>query len=348
MKVGIVGYKSSGKSTIFGALTGNPDPPLRPNEVRLGTIRVPDPRIDRLSEIFQPKKTVYAEVAFADLPGVPREGGGGLPNSFIEQVKNLDALALVVRGFESPYVVDAPDPLREFNDFVVELALADQIQVERRLERLAKEGKRGDREYALFERMLAHLEEGRPLRTAGLDEGEWRVLTGYQFASSRPILVVLNLDESAEAEAALRPMRGAIEEQAAHGLALSGQIELEVASLEPDERAPFLADLGLDEPASARFIRGAYALLDLVSFFTVGPDEVRAWTISRGTRAPGAAGKIHSDLERGFIRAEVTKYDDQVSVNGNQGELRKAGKLAIEGKDYVVSDGDVLNIRHNT
>lgn len=345
MKVGIVGYAGSGKSTIFGALTGtDAGVPGGSRETRLGTIRVPDDRVDTLAGIFSPKKTTCAEVVFADLPGVARTQSGGLDTGTVEQLKKLDALALVVRDFEG--FGDAADPARDAEDFGVELVLSDQILVDRRIERMRKEGKKGEREFALFEQMLSHLEDGKPLRTLGLETADLNVLSGYQFASLTPLLIVVNTAEDADGDAAVAKVAGVAEEAGAVALALSGQLELEIADLDPEERGAFLADLGLESPASDRFIQKAYELLDLISFLTAGPDECRAWTITRGTNAQRAAGKIHSDLERGFIRAEVYRVAD-LQEHGSEAALKPAGKLRVEGKNYTVQDGDVMNIRFN-
>jgi ribosome-binding ATPase len=324
MRVGLVGLPGSGKTTVFGALTGLHGAHGRAN---LGVVKVPDPRVDRLSRICQPKKTTYAEIAFADLPA-----------EAWPQMREPDALVQVVRGFAPPC-----DPAADMKGFSTELNLMDLILVDKRLDRLKKE-KGKPREDVLLGRLKDHLEADRPVRTAGLAPDELSLFSGFRFLSEKPLLRVLNVDEQDVAA----PAPAAIEElsRAQHTtlLVLSGKVELEIAELPPAEQADFARSLGLAEPALFRFIRSAYAALDLVSFFTVGPDEVRAWTVGRDARAQAAAGKIHSDLERGFIRAEVTRYEDFVAL-GSEARCREAGKLRMEGKDYPVKDGDILHVR---
>ncbi|HSA55489.1 MAG TPA: DUF933 domain-containing protein [Gemmatimonadaceae bacterium] len=345
MKIGLVGFAGSGKTTVFNTMTGLDVPVGFGGELRIGTVRVPDERIDRLSKIFSPKKTTYAEISFSDIPGEHGAEKRGISTKALQQIREQDALCLVLRDFPNPAVEGDPAPLADLEAFHVECVLADLEIVERRLDRARKE-KASASEIAAFERMRATLEEGRPLRSipaGGLDRS---ALRGYGFLTDRPLLVALNRGEDRAAEPMPGDLAARIEELHAAGLILSASVEAEIAALAPEEQRAFLEDLGLTESALARFIRTAYGLLDLISFFTVGADEVRAWTIRRGTKARQAAGRIHSDLERGFIRAEVTPYDVFMQY-GSESAVKDAGRLQIEGKDYVVSDGDIMHVRFN-
>jgi GTP-binding protein YchF len=342
MKAGLVGYAQSGKTTLFNALTGLHKGGSGRAQVNLGAIRVPDPRIDALSAIFKPRKTTYAEMQFVDVPG-PTGKGSGLDAEALRALAEVDAFCLVVRGFATVDGTPA-DPERELRDFDAELVLHDLAIVEKRLDRLRKEHGRGTGEYHELERLHGHLDPGAPLRTMRWSDAEEKTLAHFAFLSRRPMLAVVNVAEEAAAAPPLPAVEGAARERGAEVLSLCAAVEAEIAQLDPAEQPDFLASLGLAEPARARFLRAAYGLLDLVSFFTVGEDEVRAWPIRRGDRAPRAAGRIHSDLERGFIRAEVVHYGDFMAA-GSEAKARQEGKLRLEGKEYVVEDGDILNIR---
>lgn len=345
MKVGLVGFAGSGKTTVFNTMTGLQVPVGFGGEVRLGTVRVPDERIDALSRIFSPKKTTYAEIAFCDIPGEHGAEKKGLSTKALQQIRDQEALCLVLRDFENPAVEGAQDPLADLEAFHTECLFADLEIIERRLQRAKKEKAPPD-EVARFELMKSVLEDGRPLRSvppADLDRSQLR---NYVLLTDRPLLVALNRDESRAAEPMPAELEARLGVLQAAGLTLSASVEAEIASLAPDEQRAFLDDLGLAEPALSRFIRAAYGLLDLISYFTVGTDEVRAWTIRRGTNARVAAGRIHSDLERGFIRAEVIPYA-VFMAHGSEHAVKEAGKLQVEGKDYIVSDGDIMNIRFN-
>jgi GTP-binding protein YchF len=342
MKAGLVGYAQAGKTTLFNALTGLHKGGSGRGQVNLGAIKVPDPRIDALSAIFKPKKTTYAEMRFVDVPG-PSSRGSGLDADALRALAEVDSFCLVVRGFPAPDGTPG-DPERELRDFDAELVLHDLAIVEKRLDRLRKEQHKGSGEYHELERLHAHLDPGQPLRTMRFSEPEEKELAHFAFLSQRPLLVVVNVPEEAAAALAPAAVERAARERGSEILSLCAAVEAEIAELAPAEQPEFLASLGLVEPARARFIRAAYHLLDLISFFTVGEDEVRAWPIRRGDRAPRAAGRIHSDLERGFIRAEVMHYDDFIAL-GSESKARHEGKLRLEGKEYVVKDGDILNIR---
>ena len=341
MKVGLIGHRGAGKTTIFNMLTG-----LQAQvggfgakeEVHLGVIKVPDARIDKLAAIFKPKKTTYAEIRFTDFPPSQVDETSKANAALVMQMREVDAITLVLRDFD-----DDTSPLKELNSLVTEMILADLAVVENRRARLKKEKAR-PQEQALLERCAAALENEQSLRNLKFTDDEENLASGFGFLSRKPLLVIFNRSED-KAGAELEPVyREELNRRALQGLALCGKVEMEIAQLDEHDRAAFLQEIGVTEPARERFIRAAYALLDLISFFTTGEDEVRAWTITQGTVARKAAGKIHSDIERGFIRAEVVAYDEFI-VHGSEAKCREAGKLRLEGKDYVVKDGDIIHFR---
>jgi hypothetical protein len=343
MKIGLVGFAGSGKTTVFNTMTGLDVPVGYGGDVRLGTVRVPDERIDALSKIFEPKKTTYAEMSFCDVPGEHGSEHKGLSPRGLQQIRDQEALCLVLRDFANPAVAGGPSPLSDLEAFHAECILADLEIVEKRLERAKKERAEG-REVAAFELARETLEAERPLRSLPESSLDRSLFKGFGILTDRPLLVALNVGEGKAGEPMPADLAARIEALGAAGLTMCASVEADIAGLAPAEQAEFLADLGLSESALARFIRAAYGLLDLISFFTVGPDEVRAWTIRRGTVAQKAAGKIHSDLERGFIRGEVIPYDVFME-HGSEAAVRDAGKLQVEGKTYVVQDGDILHVR---
>ncbi len=345
MKIGLVGFGGSGKTTVFNTMTGMDVPVGYGGEVRLGTVRVPDVRIDALSGIFSPKKTTYAEMSFCDVPGEHGSDQKGLSPRGLQQIRDQEALCLVLRDFDNPALEGAPDPLSDLEAFHAECIFADLEIVEKRLERARKERAEA-REIAAFETALETLESDRALRSVPESDLDRTLFRGYGILSDRPLLVAVNTSEDRAADPMPSDLSTRIEEIGAAGLTLCAAIEADIAGMEPADQKEFLDDLGLPESALDRFIRAAYGLLDLISFFTVGQDEVRAWTIRRGTAAQQAAGKIHSDLERGFIRAEVTPYD-VFTEYGSEAAVKEAGKLQVEGKGYVVSDGDIMHVRFN-
>lgn len=356
MQVGITGYAGAGKTTVFNCLTGS-DAETGfggGKEANRANIKVPDERIDELSTIFEPKKTTYAAISFVDLPS-PQDGGDNdaLDAQTAGELRRMDALVHVVRGFEDEGVVarnDEVDALRDLIDFDTELALADIVVIDTRIERLKKEGKK-TRELETLEKLAEAMEGGeKPARTLELDEATLTVLSGFQLLSLKPQIVLLNLGDDAdpeEAKSSEEALRKEAEPRGITVMALRPIVEKEIAQLPAEDQASFLEDLGIKETARPRFIRACYGMLDLISFFTVGEDEVRAWTIAAGTQAQRAAGKIHSDLERGFIRAETVAYEDFMSSGKKLAKAREAGKLRLEGKDYVVVDGDIINVRFN-
>ncbi len=345
MKIGLVGFAGSGKTTVFNTMTGLDVPVGFGGEVRLGTVKVPDERIDALSKIFSPKKTTYAEITFCDIPGEHGAEKKGLSRKALQQIRDQEVLCLVLRDFPNPALEGDPDPLGDLEAFHTECLFADLEIVERRLDR-AKKDKPDALEIAAFEKMKATMEQERPIRSLAPEELNRDYLRGYGLLTDRPLLVVLNRSENEASVPLPEALVTRLAELYAAGLVLSASVEAEIASMDPEDQTAFLEDLGLHESALARFIRTAYGLLDLVSFFTVGEDEVRAWPLRRGTTARPAAGRIHSDLERGFIRAEVTPFDIFMEY-GSEQAVKEAGRLQVEGKDYVVSDGDIMHVRFN-
>lgn len=348
MRVGICGYPGSGKSTVFSALVGGAAAAARAEgKVAYGSVKVPDERVDYLASVFNPKKKTYAEVTFVDVGGGGGKAGGAFPSDVVQAMRNVDAIAHVVRGFDSLAVATPPDPKRDEQAFREELVLLDLSVMEKRVLRMTKENKKGP-ELDACKKCLAHLETGAPLRTLALDEHELGAMgPGIQLLSLTPIVTLYNLSEGAWSDPANASIRETRTESGAAWLAMCGQIEVEIASLAPEEQREFLEGLGLGEPARNVFIRTAYAMLDLVSFLTAGEDECRAWPIRRGTSARKAAGKVHSDIERGFIRAEIYRVDDLRALLGAESALKAAGKMRTEGKDYVMKDGDVVHFRFN-
>lgn len=348
MKMGIAGFPGAGKTTIFNALTGmaaetglGSSASGKPN---LGVIKVPDARVDDLSGLFSPKKKTYAEMSFVDFPD-PVGETRRLDPKVITQMREVDALAHVVRAFEDPTQADAADPVRDLESFATELVVADLSILEKRLERVKKE-KGKERERDLLTKVSGWLEEEKELRHLELLPEEEMALSGFALLTRKPRLVVLNVDEGALGGEVAGEVLEFTRAAGLEVMLISGKVEMELAELEPDERRAFEQDLGVEGSARDRFIQASYALLQLMSFLTAGEDEVRAWTIRRGDSALVAAGKIHSDIQRGFIRAEVMPYADLLEL-GSEARCREAGKLRLEGKEYVVADGDVVHFRFN-
>jgi len=356
MKIGLIGLPRSGKTTLFNLLTGARVATSRYDtgrvELNTGVARVPDARVDRLSALFKPKKTTFATFDVVDLAGIAKGERAGLDT---KEFRNADALLHVVRAFADP-ALDAPAPRRDIEDLETELILADLDVVDRRLERLEaslrKQKKEVEaREQEILRRLKSALEAETPLRAVALSREEAKAIRGFTFLSEKPILHCLNLDEKAIANGPVAEEKYGLRDVAGRPRTrvgwVSAVIETEVAQLAGLEQQAFLADLGLKEPAIHRVLSDCYALLGLVSFFTVGEDEVRAWPIPEGTRAQDAAGAVHSDIARGFIRAEVNTYDDLVAASGSFADLRTRGQLRLEGKDYVVRDGEICHFRFN-
>ncbi|MCK6548062.1 YchF family ATPase [Myxococcota bacterium] len=350
MKVALVGFQGAGKTSVFNALTGQTaETGLgKKGGSNLGRIQVPDARIDALSKIYSPKKTTYAEIQFVDVAG-PTDSGErsetGLDQALVAQIRESEALVHVVRAFDNAALTRTPDPARDIGSFEEELILTDLVQIENRITRLKKEKK--TTELDLMEKLKEALEQGTALRRLSLAPEEWASLSGFRFLSQKPMLVVVNQAESAVGKPLDAKITEAAESRGVQLLAMCASVEAEIMQMPPEDQVAFLADLGLTEPVRTRFIQAAYALLDLISFLTSGEDEVRAWTIKRGTIAKVAGGKIHSDIERGFIRAEVTPFAEFVKF-GSEAKVKEAGKLRLEGKEYVVQDGDIVHFRHSS
>lgn len=355
MQIAIIGLPSSGKTTIFNALThGQAETGTYHAgtfNVNVAAVTVPDGRVDRLSELYRPRKTVYAQVQFKDVAGI--EGGSpkgsGLSGRLLNELSGNDAFLHVVRAFNDPAVPHPAGRLDAQRDYVAleaELILSDMAIIEKRLERLRKERTRGTSpaELPLMERLLARLEEEKPLRGIDLSAEEDKLLRSYGLLSLKPMVVVINVDDDADLDQAARQISVPVEQVTV--VPLRGKLEMELSQMAEDEAAEFLADFGLSEPGLARVIAACYDLLGVHSFFTVGEDEVRAWTIQRGATALEAAGTIHTDLAKGFIRAEVVAYADLIAT-GSIPEARKVGKFQLEGRDYVVRDGDIVHVRFN-
>ena len=349
MKVGLIGFSGSGKTTVYNTLTGQRAETgyaaRGSGKTNLGVVKVPDPRITALASVHNPKKTTFAEIVFVDVAAPPGAGGRSFDSAALPAMREVDALVQVVRAFPTEEG-DAADPLGELRDLQSELTIGDLSPIEKRLERLKREkGKPGEVE--LLNRLKDHLESGKPLREMTLSEQDLANLSGYRFLTQKQLIVVVNVAE----EAAQKPLPDELLKYASENnltlIPLSGKLEMDIAELSPDEQKAFLADIGLSEPAIGRFVRAAYSALDLISFLTAGPDECRAWTIKRGTSAHRAAGKIHSDIERGFIRAEVMTFDDFMNFK-SEAKVREAGKARLEGKEYIVRDGDIIHFRHNS
>jgi len=365
MIIGIVGLPNGGKTTLFNALTkgeAETAPYAQTGaEANIGIVKVPDSRVDRLSGIFRPKKTTHAVVEFIDLPGLPRGSvsEGAKVTDFLKRAREVDALVHVVRAFEDtavPHPAGSVDPLRDVEDLEVELMLSDLAIIEKRLERVEAALKKGverekhEKEKAVLDRCREALEEEKPLREIVLEGEEEKQIRGYRFLTLQPLILVLNIGEndlnSQKAASLTAEVAARFPGEKSRVEVLSAKIEMEMGQLPPEEAALFMEDLGLEESAMERLIHSCYDLLGRISFLTAGEDEVRAWTIPRGTPAVRAAGTIHSDIERGFIKAETITFDDFIAA-GSFAKAREAGTLRLEGKDYIVRDGEIVHFKFN-
>lgn len=353
MRLGIIGLPQSGKTTIFNALTRGDQPigvGITRMEIHTAVVDVPDERVDRLTGMFNPKKTIYAKVTYSDIAGL---GGasdkGEISGQLLNQLTQMEGFIQVVRCFKDEavaHVHQSVDPQRDIQLMDEELILNDQIMVERKLEKLREELKRGggrdkaliEREIILFEKLDQTLTAGSPLKDLELSEEDEKLISGFGFLSRKPMLILLNMGEGQA-----NPDINYSHQHSSIG-SLQGKLEMDIVQLPEEDAGVFMAEYGIEELGLSRIIRDSYDLLGLQSFFTVGEDEVRAWTVRRGAAAPEAAGEIHTDMMKGFIRAEVVAYQDLMEVGG-MAEARTKGKLRLEGKQYIVQDGDILNIR---
>jgi GTP-binding protein YchF len=338
MQVGIVGLPRSGKSTLFRALSSGTDGGI-------ATVKVPDGRVETLSDMFRPKKTTYPSILFRDID-IALEDDGSFSTNTVQAMREADAVAVVLRSFKNDAVAHPKvtvDPLRDLKEVEDMLFLTDLLQIERRLDRLGREQKK-DREYHLLNRIGGGLENGIPVYRQGLSGEEINTLSGFRFLSAKPLLVVLNKDENDgipdEAVTAYCIECGY------ETISFYGRIEEEIGMLPPEEQKDFLDDIGLTGSATSRFVRSCYSMLDLISFFTVGEDEVRAWNIRRGSSAAEAAARIHTDIAKGFIRAETVQYEQFVEA-GSFKVLKEHGLLRLESKEYTVQDGEIMHFRFN-
>jgi GTP-binding protein YchF len=362
LQAGIVGLPNVGKSTLFNALTSAKalaaNYPFATKDPNVGMITVPDSRLDKLNELVNPKSLVPTNIEIVDIAGLIKGAskGEGLGNQFLANIREVDAIVHVVRCFEDDNVVHVDggvDPVRDKEIIDTELILKDIDSLEKRLDKLKKQAKTGKKEdirlVEIGEQILAHLNDGSPARSLELDEEGLALLKDMMLLTSKPILYVCNVDEASviSGNDHTRRFQAAVSQEPAAVILISAGIEAEIAQMESlQERQEYLEMMGLQEPGVNRLIRACYQLLDLITYFTVGEKEVRAWTIRRGWKAPKAAGVIHSDFEKGFIRAEVIKYDDYVKY-GSEAAIKEVGKMSVEGKDYVVHDGDCMHFRFN-
>ena len=362
LRCGIIGITNSGKTRLFNCLSNtkaeSTNFAFSSTKSNIGIINIPDPRLDKIAEIVSPKKVVYATVDIVDIPGLTKGSsrGEGVGNQFLADIRNTDALIHVLRCFDNddlPHIEGSVDPVRDKETVDLELQIKDLDSVEKKIERLEKVAKSGDKDARKGVEVLnvykEHLENFQSARTAPVREEDRKYVEDLFLLTDKPVLYVCNVDEGSAVEGNdyVTRVKENVKGEGAEVMVIAADLEAEISELEDEEdRKEFLADVGLTEPGVNRLVRSAYSLLDLQSFFTAGPKEVRAWTIRKGMTAPRAAGVIHSDLERGFIRAEVMKYDDFIHY-GSEHACKEAGKLSLEGKSYVVEDGDILHIRFN-
>jgi hypothetical protein len=350
MKLGIIGLESSGKTTVFNALTGSRKQvgSFGRSEAHIAVVKVPDQRIDWLSGLYDPKKTVYTDIEFVDIPGNINDSAAP---KIVASAREVEALVFVIRAFENEEVLhplDSLDPVRDVRSIMTGLIIADLEIAEKRLERLEKTVKKGAAgddeklEHQALRKVIEALENEQRASEASLSDREEKAIRSFQFLTLKPFFTLLNVSDDALDDPETKQLTDSIPEC----MAMCANIEMEIGQLDESDREAFLEDAGISEPSLSTFIRKAYETLGLISFFTVGEDEVRAWTIPEGTPAVEAAGKIHTDLQRGFIRAEVFSFED-LRTHGSERDLKKAGLFRLEGKDYIVRDGDILSIKFN-
>lgn len=364
MKLGIVGLPNVGKSTLFNAITQagaeSANYPFCTIEPNVGVVAVPDYRIDKLAEMYKPKKVTKAVIEFYDIAGLVRGAskGEGLGNKFLSHIREVASIVHVVRCFEDTNIVHVEgsvDPIRDIETINLELIFSDLEVLDRRIDKTNKAARSGDKkaqeEIQFMERLKKHLEEGKPVRTLDVTADEQELIEQYFLLTSKPVLYAANLSEDDivngyDSNPYLSKVIEYAKAEHSEVIPICAKIEEEISALDDEEKAAFLADYGLEEPGLHRLIKTSYKLLGLISFLTAGTDEVRAWTITKGTKAPQAAGKIHTDFERGFIRAEIVAYDDLIAC-GSETSAKEKGLVRLEGKEYVMKDGDVVTFRFN-
>lgn len=347
MKVGIFGTAGAGKSTLFRALAGESGTASKGAAAGVCTIRVPDERVDRLAAIYKPRKMTHLSITFEDIDA--KEEGELLSAETLAKIKGVEVLAVVLRGFSDDFHPAPPgglDPVKAFRAIESELVLSDYLVAQKRIERMTKEARQGSGEWAALHKATASLEKEIPLRKVALSGEEVRILSGFRFVSRIPLVLVLNAAEGDLASEPYPELNAVARDRGLPLLRLSAKIEEEIAQLSPTEQADFLKEMGIARSARDQLVRGAFDAMEYISFLTVGEDEVRAWNIQRGATALVAAGRIHSDLEKGFIRAEVIGYEEFLRY-GSMAKAKSEGKVRLEGKEYVVRDGDIFHVRFN-
>jgi ribosome-binding ATPase YchF (GTP1/OBG family) len=349
MKIGLAGYSGSGVTTFLALLSEDPELVSSHGKPEVRSITVDDPRLEQQVELFRPKKITRLKEEVVELGDLRPQEGGGLRKETLARSAGLDALVLVLRGFDAPMSEacrGAEELSEELDSLLQEFAIADLMPIENRLDRLGREGNLSSREGELLTKLKNGLEEGLPIRGLGLDQDELKILTGYNFLTLVPVTVVASLGADGVGDIQYPDLAGRCRREGISYVEIPVLAEFETLEIPEEDRGPFLADLGIKVPARLRFMGNLFTQLHIATFFTVGEDEVRAWTVPEGTPAVKAAGKIHTDLERGFIRAEVISGDECIALGGLT-EAKKAGKLRIEGKDYIVKDGEIFHVRFN-